>query len=98
MLEEVSSSGSIGLRLPNQVLFFMLLFYPRERVRKKLGGDLILDVALNFDGSVNEITLRRPSGHKILDDAAIRIVHLAAPFAPFPADLTQLRQLCNKVK
>jgi hypothetical protein len=33
MLEEVSSSESIGLRLPNQVLFFMLLFYPRERVR-----------------------------------------------------------------
>jgi hypothetical protein len=32
MLEGVSSSESIGLRLPNQVLFFMLLFYPRERV------------------------------------------------------------------
>jgi periplasmic protein TonB len=63
------------------------LNYPDEAQRKKLGGDLILDVALNFDGSVNEITLRRPSGHKILDDAAIRIVHLAAPFAPFPADL-----------
>jgi periplasmic protein TonB len=63
------------------------LNYPDEAQRKKLGGDLILDVALNFDGSVNEITLRRPSGYKILDDAAIRIVNLAAPFAPFPADL-----------
>ena len=28
-----------------------------------------------------------PSGHKILDDAAVRIVRLAAPFAPFPPEI-----------
>lgn len=60
------------------------LNYPDEARRLKLSGSLILDVALNPDGSVNEITIRRSSGYKILDDAAIRIVNLASPYAPFP--------------
>ncbi len=63
------------------------LNYPDEARRNRLSGSLILDVALNPDGSVNEIMIRRPSGYKALDDAAIRIVHLAAPFAPFPAEI-----------
>jgi len=60
------------------------LNYPDEARRKNLTGSLILDVALNADGSVNQITIRRSSGSKILDDAAIRIVELSSPFAPFP--------------
>lgn len=60
------------------------LNYPEEARRRKLSGSLVLDVALNPDGSINSITVRHPSGHKILDDAAIRIVRLSAPFAPFP--------------
>ena len=54
--------------------------------REKLSGSLILDVALNSDGSINDITVRRPSGFPVLDAAAIRIVTLAAPYAPFPDD------------
>jgi periplasmic protein TonB len=65
------------------------LNYPEEAKRQNLSGSLILDVALNADGKVNNITLRRSSGYKILDDAAIRIVKLAAPFAPFPDALRQ---------
>lgn len=60
------------------------LNYPDEARKRNLSGNLILDVALNNDGSVREITVRRSSGHRILDDAAIRIVELSAPFAPFP--------------
>ncbi|HEY4731613.1 MAG TPA: energy transducer TonB [Gammaproteobacteria bacterium] len=63
------------------------LNYPEQAKQRNLSGNLILDVALNADGSVHSITLRRSSGHKILDDAAIRIVNLAAPFAPFPEEL-----------
>lgn len=63
------------------------LNYPDEARRKKLSGALLLDVALNPDGSVREINVRRSSGHKSLDDAAVRIVELAAPFAPFPDDI-----------
>lgn len=60
------------------------LNYPEEARRRGLTGSLILDVALKPNGSVDEITIRKSSGNKILDDAAIRIVNLAAPFAPFP--------------
>ena len=60
------------------------LNYPEEARRRRLAGQLVLDVALNPDGKINQITIRRSSGHKVLDDAAIRIVELAAPYAPFP--------------
>lgn len=63
------------------------LNYPDEARKRKLSGSLILDVALNPDGTVNQITIRRSSGHKILDDAAMRIVTLASPFAPFPDNI-----------
>jgi protein TonB len=58
--------------------------YPEQARKQGLSGSLILDVALNPDGSINEITIRRSSGKKILDDAAIRIVELAAPYGAFP--------------
>jgi periplasmic protein TonB len=60
------------------------LNYPDQARKQKLSGSLVLDVALNQDGSLNEITIRRSSGEKILDDAAIRIVELSAPYGPFP--------------
>jgi len=58
--------------------------YPDEAKRREIYGQLLLDVVINSDGSVKRIDLLRSSGHKILDDAAIRIVTMAAPFAPFP--------------
>ena len=60
------------------------LNYPDEARRKRLSGELRLDVAIKSDGSVEKITIRKPSGHKVLDDAAVRIVRLAAPYARFP--------------
>lgn len=61
--------------------------YPEKAREQHLSGDLLLDVALNPDGTVKEITVRRSSGFQVLDDAAIRIVQLAAPYAPFPPDI-----------
>lgn len=63
------------------------LNYPDEAKRKKLHGDLLLHVAVKADGSVQTIRVVHSSGHKILDDAAIRIVRLAAPFSPFPPEI-----------
>ncbi len=63
------------------------LNYPEQARKQNLSGSLVLDVALNQDGSINEITIRRSSGEKILDDAAIRIVELAAPYGPFPRQI-----------
>lgn len=63
------------------------LNYPEEAKRRGLSGQLRLDVALNADGSVYAIIIRRSSGYTLLDDAAKRIVYLAAPFAPFPPNI-----------
>ena len=63
------------------------LNYPDEARRQNLSGSLILDVSLNPDGSIEQVTIRRSSGKQILDDAAIRIVELASPFAPFPDNI-----------
>jgi protein TonB len=60
------------------------LNYPDEAKRKKLYGNLLLHVVVGADGSVERIRVVRSSGHQTLDDAAIRIVKLASPFAPFP--------------
>ena len=65
------------------------LNYPDEARRRKLSGDLLLDVAVKPDGSVGQISLRRSSGHRVLDDAAVRIVMLAAPFDPFPENIRE---------
>ena len=63
------------------------LNFPDSARRADLSGSLIVEVALYPDGSVRNITILRPSGHKILDDAAVRIVKLASPFAPFPENI-----------
>lgn len=60
------------------------LNYPDEARRHGLSGNLRLDVEINPDGSIHQIIMRQGSGHKVLDDAALRIVRLAAPFAPLP--------------
>ena len=63
------------------------LNYPQEARRLGLSGSLSLDVALNADGTVAEIVLRRSSGEVVLDEAAVRIVRLAAPFAELPSSI-----------
>lgn len=59
------------------------LNYP-ESARGRLYGNLVLTVAIRSDGSLERVELNRSSGHKVLDEAALRIVKLAAPFAAFP--------------
>lgn len=63
------------------------LNYPDEARRAGLSGKLIMDVTMNADGTVRNINILRPSGHPVIDEAAIRIVNLAAPFAPFPSEI-----------
>jgi len=47
----------------------------------------VLTVSLNHDGSLNRVDINRSSGYKVLDEAAQRIVRMAAPFAPFPPEI-----------
>ncbi|PCJ29939.1 MAG: energy transducer TonB [Gammaproteobacteria bacterium] len=65
--------------------------YPQEAKRKGLNGSLMLTVDINPDGSVspNGIVVSKPSPYKILDDAAVRIVRLGAPYAAVPDNVLQ---------
>lgn len=63
------------------------LNYPDQAKRDRLYGNLVLHVAVRADGSVERIRVLHSSGHKILDDAAVRIVRMSAPFSPFPAEI-----------
>ena len=65
------------------------LNYPDEARRQRLSGRLRLTVAINKDGSVREIKVNQPSGHTVLDDSAIRIVKLGAPYARIPDNITE---------
>jgi protein TonB len=65
------------------------LNYPDEARRRKLYGDLILHVSVRADGSLEKVRVVRSSGFPVLDDAAVRIVKLAAPFAPFPPEIAK---------
>lgn len=57
--------------------------YPDDARRRGLEGRLVLEVAINADGTMRDVEVRRRSPHPQLDDAAVRILRLASPFAPF---------------
>ena len=74
------------------------LNYPDQAKRQKLYGNLILHVAVRADGTVEGIRVLRPSGHKLLDDAAIRIVKLAGRFEPFSAEIRKKTDILDIVR
>tara|TARA_B100000959_G_scaffold121685_1_gene127832 strand:+ start:724 stop:1599 length:876 start_codon:yes stop_codon:yes gene_type:complete len=65
------------------------LNYPDAARRQQLYGNLRLLVSILPDGVVEEIRILQSSGHSILDQAALGIVQLAAPFQPFPDELRE---------
>jgi len=63
------------------------LNYPEQARRQHLYGRLQLSVSIRADGSVESMEVSKSSGQRILDAAAMRIVKLAAPYAPLPANI-----------
>ena len=57
--------------------------YPSEARANALSGSLRLLVTITQDGALRHVRIIEPSGHAVLDTAALRIVRLAAPYAPF---------------
>lgn len=66
------------------------LNYPDEARRQRIYGSLRLLVAINSNGTLREVSILESSGQPVLDQAALRIVRLAAPFAPFSGDLSDI--------
>ncbi|SCZ61867.1 energy transducer TonB [Thiohalomonas denitrificans] len=74
------------------------LNYPEEARRKGLTGSLMLDVAIKPDGTLHKVEVRQSSGKKSLDDAAVRIVKMAAPFAPFSDAMRQEMDILHIIR
>lgn len=55
-------------------------------------GNPVLEVALRADGTLGEALIKRSSGNKEIDQAALSILRLASPFDPFPSELRQQYQ------
>lgn len=60
------------------------LNYPDEARRRRIGGLVVISVGVRRDGSVESTRIIQSSNIPMLDNAAIRIVQLSAPFEPLP--------------
>lgn len=65
------------------------LNYPQAAREQKIYGSLQLTVSIKADGTVENVEINRSSGQKILDEAALRIVRLGAPYSAFPANISR---------
>lgn len=72
--------------------------YPSASRRYGIYGDLRLMVAIRHDGTIHNIEVLSSSGHTVLDEAAIRIVRMAAPFEPFPPELRETTDMLEIIR
>jgi protein TonB len=63
------------------------LNYPEEAKAQRIYGQLRMTVSIRADGTIENLEINQSSGHTVLDEAARRIVELAAPYAEFSADM-----------
>lgn len=63
------------------------LNFPNQARRQGMTGSPVVEVALASSGKLADVRVRRSSGHPELDQAAIDILRLSAPFEPFSRDL-----------
>lgn len=62
--------------------------YPPE-LKGRVYGKLRLTVYIKKDGTIDQIEIDRPSGSKVLDRAAVKLLQEAAPFSAFPSDIRE---------
>ena len=69
--------------------------YPDAARQNRLYGSLILSVSIRADGSIESVEVKRKSGQRVLDAAAVKIVEMAGPYAPFPDDIRRDTDILN---
>jgi len=74
------------------------LNYPLKAKRENLRGSLKMKVSILYNGSIQEIAILESSGSKILDDAALRIVRMAAPFSPLPPEIRKTTDVLEIIR
>jgi len=74
------------------------LTYPEKVRRLGLSGEVTLEVTIKPNGAIHDIAVLQSSGHKLLDNVAIRSAKLAAPFAPFPPEIRRETDLLHMTR
>lgn len=74
------------------------LNYPVQARQQKIFGKLQLTVSIRSNGTLESVEVSKSSGQRILDAAAVRIVKLAAPYAPFPDDIRKDTDILSIVR
>ena len=65
------------------------LHFPKQAIEQKLSGLLVLQVVLDHSGAVISAEIQAGSGFSVLDNGAMQIIKLAAPFPPLPKAITK---------
>jgi TonB family protein len=63
--------------------------YPIQLQDNNLRGKLQLLVAINSNGQLVDVKIQKSSGNQLLDETAKNLVKTAAPFQPFPEELSK---------
>lgn len=85
---EASAAGNAALsNYPGQVVSRLrrALSYPAQARRQRIAGEVHVSFTIGANGAVSGVDIVRSSGHAILDEAALQIVHRAAPFPAIPS-------------
>ncbi len=72
--------------------------YPLEASKKNIYGEVLLKISIKSDGSLEDIKVLRSSGHKILDESAMNIARLAAPYDAFDEELKKSTDILDIIR
>lgn len=82
-----SPEAAYLLKWTDKVEFVGNRNFPEEALRKEIFGTLTIAVRILPDGRLDQVVITTPSGHRLLDDAALGIIRDASPFAPIPLEV-----------
>ncbi|MGC9029515.1 MAG: energy transducer TonB, partial [Desulfomonilaceae bacterium] len=83
--------GTIGDEYRNKILSAIsaAAFYPKRALAERIYGETIVTFTINKSGSIIQLSVKKPSGYSVLDDAAMTIVKKASKHFPsIPDELT----------
>ena len=74
------------------------LHYPEQASRLGIYGNLKLKVSIDKNGKLINVEILESSGQEMLDQAALQIVRLAAPFEPLPESIRETTDILEIVR
>ncbi len=73
------------------------LNFPEEARSRVYGRPRVL-ISIKADGTLRDLAIMGSSGNKVLDDKALRIVRMAAPFPVFPEEVLKERDIIELIR